>query len=100
MTHTFDEPFASDRSTASLRAALEELAALPVDVTTARTIAIAVGILMERFEIAPEEGLDLVVAVSRQLGDVEIGDVACELAVGAVFEGPWRAPALKVAATG
>ena len=41
----------------------------------------AVGILVERYQIAPQEGLDLIVAVSKQ-NHRRVCDVACDLTVG------------------
>ena len=84
-------------SRASLWAAQEELADLPVDVTTSRTIAMAIGVLVERYEIAPEEGLDLILAVSRQEYR-GMRDVAVELATGGEPEAHRPAPALDVSA--
>jgi len=96
MTRSSEALHDSDRSSASLRAALEELADMQVDATTSRTIAMAVGMLIERFKIAPEEALDLIFAVSRQKL-VGVCVLASELTVGGESEALWSSPASDVA---
>ena len=99
MTQSKEEPAEQKRSLASLRAAHEELADLPVDTTASCTIAMAVGILMERYKIEPEEGFDLVVATSQRK-HLCVGDVASALTMGGEPEALWSAPAFGVAAAG
>src|SRR5690348_1756973 len=96
MTHSQEALRDWAGSSPSLQAALEELADMPVDVPTSRTVAMAVGIVMERFKIAPEEAFDLIVAVSRQTL-VAMDGVAADLAVGEEPEALWSAPALGLA---
>lgn len=81
MTQSNEAPGERNRSFASLWAALEELADLPMGDKASHTIAIAVGILMERYKIEPEEGFDLIVAIGQQK-QLSVCDLASDLAMG------------------